>query len=177
MMPAAHDERQAHAMFRTILEDIATTRLRTSTEPQRLAALAELDRLPVGQRDGIGRFMTEALRRVTEDDREDIVWQMRSVRGGAGRPHLGFVACSRPHTDELQRIFGLWAQLRHHDVLRVTRDVEGLTTVAVVLTPREDRQRRWDTTMVAVSGGVRFSAEELGELRELWPGPDGAVAS
>jgi hypothetical protein len=177
MAPAAHDDRQAHAMFRAILEDIATTTLRTATEAQRLAVLAELDRLPVGQRDGIGRFMAEALRQVTEDDRGGIVWRMRSVRGGAGQPHLGFVACSRPHTDELQRMFGLWAQLRHHDVLQVTGDVEGLTTVAVVLTPREDGRRPWDTTMVAVSGDVRFSAEELGQLRELWPGPDAAEVS
>ena len=172
MAPAAHDDRQAHAMFRTILEDIAITTLRKATEAQRLAVLAELDRLPVKERDGIGRFLLNALRQVTEEDRGGIVWRMRSVRGTAGQPHLGFVVCSRPHTDELQRMFGLWAQLRHHDVLQVTRDVDGLTTVAVVLTPRNDEARPWDTTMVAVSGPVQFTADELAQLRELWPTQD-----
>ena len=59
----------------------------------------------------------------------------------------------------------------------MTGDVEGLTTVAIVLTPREDERRPWDTTMVAVSGDVRFSAEELRQLRELWPGPDAREGS
>lgn len=49
--------------------------------------------------------------------------------------------------------------------------------MAVVLTPREDGRRPWDTTMVAVSGDVKFSDQELGQLRELWPGPDAAQIS
>jgi hypothetical protein len=177
MAPAAHEDRRAHVMVRTIFEDIAATRLRTATEADRLRVLAELDRLPVGQRGQIGRFMLDALRQVTEDDRGGIVWRMRSVRGAAGHAHLGFGACSHPHTQELQELFGLWAQLRHHDVLEVTEDVDGLTTVAVLLTPRTDGRRPWDTTMVSVSGEVNFSAEDLKQLRELWPMPSAAEGS
>jgi hypothetical protein len=177
MAPAAHEDRPAHAMVRTIFEDVATTALKNATEAQRLATLAELDRLPVGQRGQIGRFMLEALDQVTEDDQGVIVWRMRSVRGAAGHAHLGFGACSRPHSEELQGMFSLWAQLRHHDVLAVTGDVDGLTTVAVLLTPRDDRLRPWDTTSVSVSGPVRFSDEELTELRRWWPTPGAPEAS
>jgi hypothetical protein len=106
---------------------------------------------------------------VTDDDRGGIVWQMRGVRGAAEHAHLGFGACSHPHTEELQELFGLWAQLRHHEVLEVTGDVDGLTTVAVLLTPRTDGRRPWDMTMVSVSGEVTFSAAHLEQLRELWP--------
>jgi hypothetical protein len=102
---------------------------------------------------------------------------MRSVRGAAGQAHLGFGACSHPHTEELQELFGLWAQLRHHDVLAVTGDVDGLTTVGVLLTPRTDGRRPWDTTMVSVSGDVKFSTEDLEQLRELWPAPSASAGS
>jgi hypothetical protein len=177
MAPAAHEDRPEHAMVRTIFEDIATTRLKAATEAQRLAVLAELDRLHVGERGQIGRFMLEALNEVAADDQGGIVWRMRTIRGAAGHAHLGFGACSRPHSEEVQGMFGLWAQLRHYDVLQVTGDVDGLTTVAVLLTPREDGQRPWDTTMVSVSGDVKFSAEELAELREWWPMPEAPEAS
>jgi hypothetical protein len=99
---------------------------------------------------------------------------MRSVRGAAGHAHLGFGACSRPYTEGIKEVFGLWVQLRHHDVVSVTKDVEGLTTVAVLLTPRTDGRRPWDTSVAAVSGDLSFSAAELEQLRTLWPMPAAA---
>jgi hypothetical protein len=48
---------------------------------------------------------------------------------------------------------------------------DDLTTVAVLLTPRTDGKRPWDTTMVAVSGALDFTEEELAGLRAIWPTP------
>jgi hypothetical protein len=174
MAPAASEDREAHTLVRTLFEDIAITRLTSASEPDRVRILAELDRLPVAQRAHIGRFVLDAMDQVSNDQGEGVLWRMRSVRGAAGHAHLGFGACSRPYTEEIKEVFGLWVQLRHHDVVSVTKDVEGLTTVAVLLTPRTDGRRPWDTSVAAVSGDLSFSAAELEQLRTLWPMPAAA---
>jgi hypothetical protein len=172
MAPAADDDRQAHEIVRTMFEDIAVTHLTSASELDRLRILAELDRLPVIQRAEIGRFVLRAMQEVTEHGLGNgVFWRLRSVRGNAA-VHLGFGACSRPYSDEIAHGFRLWLQLRHHDVLAITKDVERLTSVAVVLTPRTDGRRPWDTSVAAVSGPEEFEPEVLAKLRELFPGPE-----
>ena len=171
LAPVATSDRRAHEMVRLIFEDIAATRLRQATELQRLHVLAELDKLPVGQRSEIGRFVLAAMAEVDREVEGGIAWRMRSVRGRDGRTHLGFGACSSPHTKEIQEVFGWWAQLRHYDLLERISANKDLTTVAVLLTPRRDGQRPWDTTMCAVSGDLSFADEELEALRSIWPTP------
>ncbi len=156
MAPAATRDRRAHQMVRTMLEDIAVTRLTTASEDDRLRILAELDRLPVAQRAAIGQFVLDAMGKVTQHRRSGVLWQMRSLRGEGGRAHLGFGACSHPYNEDIQAGFRLWTQLRHHDVVSVTKDIERLTTVAVLLTPRNDGRRPWDTSVSAVSGELGF---------------------
>ena len=111
------------------------------------------------------------MERVSDDTEDGVVWRLRSVRGRDGRTHLGFGACSRPYTQEIRDAFGWWVQVRHHDVLETTGTDDELTTVAVLLTPRQDGQRPWDTTMCAVSGAPNFTEEELAALRSMWPTP------
>jgi hypothetical protein len=172
MAPAASEDRHAHEMVRTLLEDIAVTRLTSASEIDRLRILAELDRLPVTQRGEIGRFVLRAMRQAAEHGvGGDVVWSLRSVRGSSA-VHLGYGACSRPYSEEIAQGLRLWLQLRHHDVLEVTRDVERLTSVAVLVTPRTDGRRPWDTSVAAVSGPVEFDPEVLVQLRELFPGPE-----
>jgi hypothetical protein len=171
LAPAASDDRPAHQMLRTMFEDIALTRLKTATEGDRLRVLAELDRLPVGQRALIGRFMLDAMAAVTEDASGHIVWQLRSVRGPAGQVHLGFGACSHPHSTQIAKGFECWVRLRHHDVLEITNDTERLMSIGVLLTPRPEGQRPWDTTMMAISGAQNLSTTDLKSLREIWPTP------
>jgi hypothetical protein len=171
LAPVAASERKAHSLVRMILEDIATTRLTQATEHDRLVVLAQLDRLPVGQRAGIGEFLLDAMAKVArEGDEEGIAWRMRSVRGRDRRTHLGYGVCSRPHDETIQHAFGLWAQLRHYDVLQTGASHNELQTVAVVLTPPRRGHRRWDTTMVSVFGDVGFDAETLATLRSAFPG-------
>lgn len=171
LAPVARSDRRAHAMVRTIFEDIAATRLREATEHDRLRVLAELDGLPVAQRARIGQFVLDAMDQVSRDAKGGIAWRLRSVRGRDGRTHLGFGACSHPYTDELREAFGWWVQLRHHDVRQASGTDDELTTVAVLLTPRTDGERPWDTTMCAVSGELNLTDEELGALRSVWPTP------
>ncbi|MBB4661778.1 hypothetical protein [Conexibacter arvalis] len=170
LLPAASDDRNAHGIVRTLFEDFATTLAERMSIEDRLRVLAELDRLPVGERTGFGRFVLRAFQEVSTDDRGGILWRLRSIRGAAGHAHLGFGACSHPHDENIQAGFRTWVQLRHHDVLAATRDVDGLMTVGLLLTPSVRFRRPWDTTVVAVSGDFGFSEKELAAARRLWPG-------
>jgi hypothetical protein len=174
LAPAGVDDLQAHQILRTLMEDIAVTRLTSASEADRLRMLSELDRLPVAQRAIIGRRVLNHMAHVEEDSKAPgVVWRMSSVRAANGRIHLGYGTCSRPYTDPSVPI-GLqaWTQLRHYDVLQAGDSdlVNDLTTVAVIVTPRFDGRRPWDTSVSAVSGSVSFDASQLQVLREHFPG-------
>jgi len=172
LAPAAAEDRTAHQVVRTLFEDIALAPLTSATELDRLRILSELDRLPVAQRAEIGWFVLNAMQEVTDNygPPDDIIWRLRSFRGEAP-VHLGFGACSHPYCDEIAYGFGLWLQLRHRDFLAVTQDVEHLTSVAVLVTPRPSGHRPWDTSVLAVSGPVDFEPDDLVRARELFPRP------
>jgi len=46
-------------------------------------------------------------------------------------------------------LFGWWVQLRHYDHQQVRADASDITTVGVLLLPRHDGGRVFDTTMIA----------------------------
>jgi hypothetical protein len=172
LAPAASDDAKAHAMVRSVLEDIALTRLTKATEEKMLRVLAELDRLPVGSRAVFGRFLIDAITEAIDSTDERTVWRYKSLRGNEGQAHLAYGACNKPLNEDTQGAFHLWVRLRHHEVVSVTGDFENLTTVGVLLTPRDDEHRPWDTTVAAVSGDMGYSASDVASLRELWPRPE-----
>lgn len=177
LAPAASDDANAHAMLRSVLEDIALTRLTKATEEQVLRVLSELDRLPVGSRAVVGRFLIDAIAEAIASTDESIVWRYKSLRGNQGQAHLAYGACNKPLNEETQGAFQLWVRLRHHEVVSVTGDFENLTTVGVLLTPRNDGRRPWETTLAAVSGDMGYSRSDVESLRELWPRPEEAPES
>jgi hypothetical protein len=62
-------------------------------------------------------------------------------------------------------------QLRHHEVYEtVGADGSSLITVGMVLTPRSDGVRPWDTTMFAASGDLELDDDDVAEFRKVWPG-------
>ena len=166
--PVAADDRNAHLLVRSIFEDIAICPLDGDTERDRLRALSELDRLPVGQRTGLGLFIVGALAHVADAPDDETLWSLRSIRGPAGKAHLAFGACSR-YSEDIRGAFSTWVQLKHHDLQQITGEHESLITVGVLLTPRADDRRPWDTTMCAVAGDLKLTADELSAYRNLWP--------
>ncbi|MDP9276886.1 MAG: hypothetical protein M3P44_04050 [Actinomycetota bacterium] len=173
LAPATTDDEQAHEMFRWVLEDVATTPIVNATETQRLQMLSELDRLPVGQRSEIGRFMIDAFEQVTKPGAADgLLWPLRRVVNATDSMHLGFGACSGYADPQIQASFSGWLQLRHHDLQEVLGHRENLTSVGVLLTPRGGRDRSWDTTVVAVIGKVGLDDDTLALLRSAWPTPE-----
>jgi hypothetical protein len=155
-------------LVRSIFEDIALIPVAPDEEARRLAALAELDRLPVAHRAEMGQFMEDALARVVEAGPDETLWQMRRFLGGDDHVHLAFAASSQ-FSEMHKDMFGWWVQLRHYDHQQLLDDPDELLTVGVLLTPRYDGKRAFDTTMIAVGGELDFSESELALLRDAWP--------
>lgn len=67
-MVARPEDRRPSLLVRSIFEDIAITPAPDIDEADRLAALAEVDRLPVNHRADIGRFLEEGLAKTVEGE-------------------------------------------------------------------------------------------------------------
>lgn len=165
--PAGVGDEVHHRLVRTIFEDIATTPVDAADEQHRLEGLAQLDRLPVETRGDVGRFLMKALAHVDGAGDGETLWSMRRFVGSAGAAHLGIGACSSG-SPEHRMAFGSWVQLRHHEHQQITGEGPELITVGVLLTPRRNHRRRWDTTMIAVSGVLTFEDDDLAGLQDLW---------
>lgn len=168
LLPMQPADAAAHRMVRLILEDIAVSGLRQAPEENRLMVLAELDRLPVSHREETGRFLLEAMRLVSRAAPGETMWRLRQMVGPAESVLLGFGACSAPMDEEIRAAFAAWAHLRHYEMQRAKGSVEELTTVALVLTPRYDGRRPWDTTMVALQGDPRLTDDEIALFESVW---------
>jgi hypothetical protein len=166
--PAGHDDRRAHRLLRVILEDIATTPISgEATEGDRIRVLAEIDNLPVAHRTALGQLLFEMMEQVMQAPDGQSLWRFRSFVTPDGRLQLGFGACTR-FGPEIQGAFGYWVMLRHHQRAQDIGGAHDLVTVGVLLTPRYDGLRPWDTTMARVEGEIDLTAEELDRLLELW---------
>jgi hypothetical protein len=166
MAPAATENGDDHALFRTILEDIAETQLATIDEAERIRALADLDHMPPMQRAAIGAYLRLGFERIRPIDPPEVLWHLRRVSGGFGATQLGFGVCSN-FNEDIQWAFGTWVRLRHHEFAE-RLEAEHPVTVGVLLTPRADRTRLWDTSMCAIRGPSDLTGEELDAFRELW---------
>ena len=170
--PAGSDDDEAHTMVRIILEDIATSPPRPVEPEARQRILASLDSLPVGHRTDLGRFLLEALSAITQADIETgtSVWRTRTFIGDTDSDQHAFAVCSEQ--SELTRAaFTAWLRLRSHERAD-SAGVDSLSAVGVLLTPRPDGRREWDTTVVLIEGEPKLTDEELQAYRRLWNKPD-----
>lgn len=167
LQPAGRDEDRAHLLLRVVMEDIANCPIGSAPEAVRVQVLAEIDSLAVSQRADLGRHLLASLRDVRHAREGHSAWRLRSVRPtSTGTPHLIFAVCG--HFDERVRYaFHGFVQVRHYDVAEALGDLDGLTTIAVLLTPRRDGLRPWNTTMVRAQGDLGLDGAELAELRRL----------
>jgi len=174
--PAGSDDQTAHGLYRILLEDVATSTLDDSIrEPDRLRVLSELDKLEVASRTSLGRHLIAMLEALADTPAQHVKVQHRRFFFGEGR-QLCFSVGSR--FDELvQGTFSTWVQLRHHDLQTQTGEIDQSITVAVLLTPRPDGGRRWDTTMVAVHGDLGLSEEQITTWREVFDDASSRAAS
>lgn len=167
--PAGSDDDDAHGMVRIMLEDIATTRVEPERQDARQEILASLDSLPVGHRTELGRLLLDALTTARETEPESTWWTFRTFLVGPEQDQLGFGVCSA--LNEMTRAaFSAWLLLRHHERGERAGSFADLTSIGVLLTPRNDGYRDWDTTMNAVHDDPELTEEDLQQYRELWNG-------
>lgn len=164
--PAGSDDQRAHGLYRVLLEDVATTTLDDEMrEPDRLRVLAELDKLEVASRTSLGQHLITMLEDLADTPAEHVKMRHRRFFFGQGR-QLCFSVASR--FDELvHTTFSAWVQLRHQNLQTQTGEIEQSITVAVLLTPRPDGGRRWDTTMFAVQGDLGLTQEQITTWRQV----------
>jgi hypothetical protein len=142
------------------------TRLEHRSEADRLQVLAAIDSLPVGHRTDLGRFLLQGLHATRQAGTGTVTWKLRTFRSAGRVPQLGFGVCSA-FTEHTQPAFSSWLLLRHHERQDFKEHVDAVS-VGVLLTPRADGLREWDTTMAAVTGDPELTEDELEQYRELW---------
>ncbi|MGI5155867.1 hypothetical protein [Microbispora sp. CA-102843] len=164
--PAGSDDDEAHGMVRLMLEDIATSYMEPECLEDRQRFLASLDSLPIGHRSELGRLLLDGLQQVRQSEPGSVLWRFRTFLSGQNRDQLGFGVCSTL-TETTREAFRSWLLLRHHE-RGLRENLPELTSIGVLLTPRSDGYRDWDTTMVAVQGDPEVTEEELQQYHEVW---------
>lgn len=168
LLPMQPAKAAAHRMMRLILEDIAVADPQGASENYRLGLLAELDLIPVGHREATGRFLLDALKVVAEPAPGETIWRLRRMAGPESSVLLGFGACSTPMDAGIRAAFGAWAHLRHYEMQQDRGMIDDLTTIAILLTPRYDGVRPWDTTLVVLHGDLQITKDELDQFEAMW---------
>jgi hypothetical protein len=168
LAPVGSEDEGAHRFFRSILEDIATIELQTTTEQVRIRALAELDRLPTEHRAHVGNYLREAFNMVSRSSGAEAMFRLKRVLGGLGSTQLLFGAGAHFPDDNYQEVFASWVELRHREFIeRIGKRNEEAISIGVLLTPRSD-ELIWDTTMTAIFGPIEITPERRALLEEAW---------
>ncbi|MGW3622976.1 hypothetical protein [Streptomyces sp. NPDC000880] len=108
--------------------------------------------------------MLDDVRRVPDGH---CTWRFRRHLAEDGAHQLIFGAATR-YDPEIQAAFSAYVQLRHHEVGARTSRAEESSTLCVLLTPRHDGHRPWDTTMVRTHGPSQLTEGELRAFDQVW---------
>lgn len=165
--PASAEDASGHAIFRVLLEDIAESEF-TGEEQYRLDILARLDRFSVAERANLGRLLMERLEAAANVEAGTTTWQHRLIVQDDNQLHLFFSVGS--HLTQVHReAYKGWVLLRRHEFIESTGADNPLPwTVAVLLTPRYDGYRAWDTTLIATCDDTSLDDHERDRLLALW---------
>lgn len=165
--PAASADRFGHAIFQWILEDIADTDF-TGDETERIALLSNIDRVAVGARAELGRLLLRRLTQSAEAAPTAHRMDHRLMFLDRGSLQLTFTTMSQL-TDYHLDIYRSWLLLRRQDFL-VNSGAMGPVypwTVGVLLTPRPDGLRPWDTTTISTNGPPAYDAVDYARLTQI----------
>lgn len=165
--PAEHGD-----IVRVMLEDITTAPMPDGADAADvLDVLAAIDAAPVAIRADLGEAILKWLGDLADGPDGETRWWFRRI-SWPDRPHLVFGAASR-HDQLVQDAFGAYVILRHQQHLELIPERGAMMTAGLLLTPRYDGLRPWDTTMSAARGDQAFEPRFRAALERLW-GPLGA---
>jgi hypothetical protein len=166
--PAGHGEDRHLVVVRIVLEDIAT--IGSADEKARLDILAAIDSIPVAYRAELGDDILRWMGEVAAVPDPGHTWRFRNIPW-PGRPYLLFGAATRI-SESIQAMFGDYVALRHQQQIELMLERAEMISVGVLLTPRHDGYRPWDTTTAATRGDQGFKPGFREALELLW-GPLG----
>lgn len=174
--PASAADEYGARMYRQMLEDLARGPW-DREESDRLLLLYLLDQLPVAERAVIGRRLLTQMGRAPRVDVGTTRWDFRRYLLGETDLHLAYAVCNQ-FTELHKEAFRQWGMLRHHEWITAVdpNRRHDATTVTVMLTPRYDKVRPWDTTLFALFGEMTFEADELDSMQRLWNNPQNLTA-
>lgn len=165
--PAPSSDEAGHAAFHRILEDVADSPF-DGAESDRLTMLALIDQFPVTARPELGRTLLRRLDHCAKAPPSEFRAQHRLVFLEGGNLQLIFTVMTQFSVadQEFHRRFVLH---RRQTYLRMSGAIGPILpwTVGIVLTPRPDTGRPWDTTVIATNGPAYFDDEEYDMLTPL----------
>lgn len=166
--PAASADRFGHAIFQSILEDIAATDF-AGDETDRITLLSHIDRVPVGARADLGRLLLRRLIRCAEAAPDGHRMDHRIMYIDGGSLQLTFTTMTQL-TGHHQEIHKTWLLLRRQDFLQRSGALGPIYpwTVGVLLTPRPDGHRPWDTSTISTNGPPAYDLDEYARLTEAF---------
>jgi hypothetical protein len=166
--PAASADRFGHAIFQRILEDIAKTDF-TGEEADRITLLSYIDRVAVGARAELGRLLLRWLTECAEAAPDGHRMRHRIMYIDQGSFQLTFSTMSQL-TDYHQAMYRSWLLLRRQGFLEKSGALGPIYpwTVGVLLTPRPDGARPWDTTAISTNGPPAYDAAEYARLTQAF---------
>jgi hypothetical protein len=154
-------------LIRIILEDLATIPVPEGQDAGALLdAIGAIDAAPVGIRIQLAEAVFRYLEEVTQVEEGSVRWWFRRMVW-PDRPNLVFGAASR-HDAMIEAAFSAYVSLRHQQMLELIPERTDVMTVGVLLTPRSDGLRPWDTSMAATRGDQNLGSELRVELERLW---------
>lgn len=162
--PAASSDEFGHALFQQILEDIANTDF-TGDEADRIMLLSMIDRVAIGARPELGRLLLRRLTKCAGTPVGELRTEHRTMIIDHGALHVVFTTMSQL-TDYYQEYYRTWLLHRRQTFLTASRAQAPIYpwTVGVLLSPRADGRRSWDTTVIATNGPPHFDQDEYDRL-------------
>lgn len=156
-----------HGVFHRILEDIAATDF-TGDEATRVEVLALIDRVAVTHRAELGRTLLRRIDHCALAPADTLRVQHRMMFVDRGRLQVAFTVYSQ-FTGYHKHLYETWLLHRRQRFLEATgaEGPEYPWTVGVLLTPRPDGARLWDTTVFATNSGRAYEQHEFDRLAEV----------
>lgn len=162
--PAPASDEAGHAVFHTILEDIASSPF-DGGEADRVHILALIDRFAVTNRAELGRTLLRRLDYCAAARPGEMRAQHKIAYVDDSRIQLIFTVMGQLTVTD-QDYFRVYALHRRQVFLR-SSGAQGPVlpwTVAVALTPRRDGRRPWDTTVIATNGPEIYDDQEFEDI-------------
>ena len=165
--PAGYKDPRAFHLVRRMSEEIAGIVDQSMSDEMRLQVLADIDALPVGHRESLGALLLREMDMISQNPPPGIRWKFRTFLSGKdGGVQVGFGVCS-VYNEDVKNAFGAWVQLRHYE-RRERENLQNARSIGVMLTPRLDGEREWDTTLFVVIGDLKLTKNEVASFTKLW---------